>query len=146
MFVLSTPVAGGNAGKFPAQVVDDVWVRVVLDVVHEAAVFGHVLQELVLAVGVDNQIAWDVGIVGGEEVEDGRVDGQVVVLLSRLIEDLGKEPWTNRVERIATRHAERDRFVARDGTHQIDAAVVGGFGFVEAVSYTHLTLPTNREV
>ena len=40
-------------------------------------------------------------------------------------------------------------FWSMDGSHLIDCTAAGPFGIVvgcPAVSYTHLTLPTNREV
>src|SRR5262249_3513865 len=50
--VLGRPVAGGDAGELPAELVDDVRIRIILDGVDERAIVGNVLPELVAAVGV----------------------------------------------------------------------------------------------
>ncbi len=61
--MLSGPVAGGDAWNFPAGIVNNVRIRIVLDVVHEVVVrvaavlvvLRQILPESLLAVGIEDQ-------------------------------------------------------------------------------------------
>ena len=52
--VLAFPVAGNDAGKLPAEVADDVGIRIILDRVHERRE-RQILAEPLAAVGVEHK-------------------------------------------------------------------------------------------
>ncbi len=86
--VLRFPVAGDDAGELPAEVADDVRIGIVLDRVHERRE-REVLAEPLAAVGVEDEVARQAGVVGREEGEDRGVDRQEMARRAGLVEDLG---------------------------------------------------------
>ena len=90
------PVAGNNAGEFPAQPVDDVGVGVVADRVDEVGVRAvgvvwDVLQEPFAAIEFLDEFPGNVRVVGSEDVEDRGVNFQVIAGRCVAIENLAEE-------------------------------------------------------
>ena len=92
---------------------------------------GMYLRNRSLAVGVEDEFARQARVGRGEQREDRGVDRQEVAAGAGLVEDLGEEPGARRVDRVAAGHPERDRRVARDLVHQVDAAVIRPCGLGE---------------
>ena len=63
--------------------------------------------------------------------ENGRIDGQPAPLGARSVEDLGKKARTGRIDRIAARHAERDRVITRNVRQEIHAIVIVARGLIK---------------
>ena len=96
--VLGEPVARRDAGELPAQLVDDERVRVVVDGVDEGAIGRQVLAKPLAAVGLQNQLARQIRVVGREQVEHRAVEREEAALRRRLVEDLREHPRAGRVE------------------------------------------------
>src|SRR5262249_22062582 len=130
---LPLPVAGRGTGELPAQPADDVRVGVILDEVDERLAAGVILAEALPAV-LEHQVAGQFGVVGGEQVEDGGVEGEEVPLGRALVENLGVEARAGGVHGVAAGNAEGDRPAPRHGGQQVDAAVVGGPGLCQVAA------------
>ena len=116
-------------------ILNHVGIGIIFDDVHEAVVddgsasqfAGDVFAEFFPTIVVVQQLTRDGRITGGEDRKHRRVKLQKVSRWCRPIEDFGIEPGADGVQRIATGHSERHRFVIRNRRQQIDALVVCGF-------------------
>lgn len=120
--VLRLPIAGDRAGKFPAEIADDVRIGIVID---GGGVSGErqILAELFAAVRVEDEFARESRVVGGGDVEDGGIQLQEMVIACRRVKNLGEEARAEAVDGVATRHAKGDRAGIRDLAQEIDATV-----------------------
>jgi hypothetical protein len=111
--MLRLPIAGHDARKLPAGWANRIRIGIIFDRVHEGRK-RQILTKTLLAVGVVHDVARQGGVVGREDVEDGRIDRQGVSRVRPFLEDLGEKAGTHRIARVATGHPKGDGPVADD--------------------------------
>ena len=126
------PVAGNNAGKFPAQPVDYVGVGVILNgadvgshCAHPCARFflWQVLGKALFAVGIQNQFARKRFVSRSRDIEYGGIDLQIAAGGTGLVENLCKKARAQAVHRVTARHAVGDGVIAGNPREQVQTTM-----------------------
>ena len=133
--ILCLPIAGHGAGEFPAQAVDHIRIRIILNRAHvrthrahPLAMFGRgfarkILGEALGTVLVQHPLARERFVLGGGYIKHRRIDFQKSAVRAGLVKNLRKEARAQTVHRIATWHPISNRFVPLNLAEQIHPAV-----------------------
>src|SRR5262249_24598389 len=129
MEVVGLPIAGDHAGEFPAELSDNVKVRVSVDnndkQTHAHAGDGvsrgrKIFAELLAAANIEHKVAKQRSVLRREEVHDRGIDLKKMTIKYDVIEHLSVEAEAKTVHGITTKHAKGHKLVVKHLIQQID--------------------------